>query len=473
MASTDLITYLNYMSTWETESDTNINALISEHSLFLNLGDFDFDSAVDKEFTILNNLATEVRDLTIEADVIQIEADAAAVASIWSFGLGMAAFAILEADEVITKRVISSKSKKLSEKLTTIDSDISSQINDNVKNYVTEYKKNNNLIASKAPKGLDTKTCRGLLLQFIAEVQKETTLDASNFKKYAESARLLYNSPEIQDVYDALDTLNLSKKTGKDVKNFMDVLSNLKYPTAELSMVRSFCIMIMFRKLGIANNTIKTQAEAAGLPLEEVEESAFETMDAMGKFITVVAVVMSVVDVVFNILDIVDVVEQCKKMCDKLNGPIKESYKSYFNGIKTSSQQYKAAMSKAKPHKTAMSTSFIRWSRSDKWLYGADISAKWTSKSEDEMILTISFGPNANPAAGVQKNVKLFYKNYNGNVILKQESVVLDLNLTWENPTEKQVTPKIVINGNILEGYVANVAICDVYPNITVNPAAT
>jgi len=344
MASTDLITYLNYMSTWETESDANIDTLISEHNLFVNLGDFNSDSAIDKEFTTLDNLACDVRDRTIAADATQISADAAAIASIWSFGLGMAAFAALEAAHIIEQKYISSKSKELNEKLTTVDTDISSQIDDNVKNYIAKYKQNNNLIVSKAPKGLDTETCRGLLMQFIAQVQRTTTLDASNFKKYAESARILYNSQEILAVYDALDTLNLSNRTDADVKKFMDVLSGLNYPKTELSIVQNFCIALMFYKLKIANATIKDAAEAAGLDLEEVEASAFETMDAVGKFVTVVAVVMSVVDIVFDILDIVDVVEQCKKMCDQLNGPIKESYKSYFNGIKTAAQQYKAAI---------------------------------------------------------------------------------------------------------------------------------
>ncbi len=344
MASTDLITYLNYMSTWETESDANIDAIISEQNMFVNLGDFDADSAIDKEFTTLYSLACDVRDRTIAADATQIAADAAAIASIWSFGLGMAAFAALEAAEIIQQKYISSKSKELNEKLTTIDTDISVQVGDGVKNYVAMYKQNNNLIVSKAPKGLDTRTCRGLLLQFLAQVQRTTTLDATNFRKYAESARILYNSPEIDAVYNALDTLNLSDKTDADVKKFMNVLAGLSYPKTELSIVRNFCIAIMFYKLKIANATIKAQAEAAGLPLEEVEASAFETLDAMGKFVTVVAVVMSVVDIVFNILDIVDVVEQCKKMCDQLNGPIKDSYKSYFDGIKTAAQQYKAAI---------------------------------------------------------------------------------------------------------------------------------
>jgi hypothetical protein len=348
MASTDLITYLNYMATWDSESDANIDSIITEQSLFLQVGDFDYTTAVEEEFKDLTDLAMEVRNLTIAADATQIAADVAAVASIWSFGLGMAAFAALEAAEIIEKKVISNKSKKLNNKLTTVDTDISAKISVNVKNYVTQYKLNNNLIASKAPKGLDTQTCRADLMQFMADVQRRAgKLDAKTFRKYAESARLLYNSEEINKVYDALDELNLSAKSEADVQKFMNVLAGFKPPqgvTIAKELLTGVSIMIMFYKLKIANKTIKATAAEAGIPVEEVNTSAFEAMDAVGKFATVVAVVMSVVDIIFNILDIVDVVEQCKKMCDELEGKIKQSYLAYFKGIKEASKRYKAAI---------------------------------------------------------------------------------------------------------------------------------
>jgi len=345
MGSTDLITYLNYMSTWETESDENIDGIISEQAIFVNLGEFDSDTAVNADFTTLYDLSCEVRNLTVAADATQIAADGAAVAAIWSFGLGMAAFAALQAAEIIQQKVISSKSTDLNNKMASVDADISAQINSQVSDYIAKYKQNNNLIASKAPVGLDTRTCRGLLLQFLAQVQRNTTLDVGTFKQYAESARRLYNSDEINAVYDALDTLNLSQKTDADVKKFMDFLAGFTFPgKTEISMVQNACIAIMFYKLKIANDTIKAQAEAAGLPLEEVDATAFGAMDAVGKFIAVVAVVMSVADVVFEILDIENVVTQCEKMCDQLNGPIKQSYLDYFNGIKTSARAYKAAI---------------------------------------------------------------------------------------------------------------------------------
>lgn len=346
MASTDLISYLLYMSTWDGESDNNIDPLISEHNQFVNIGDFDSDTVVNGEFETLTGLAMEVRNLTIAADATQIAADAAAIASIWSFGLGMAAFAALEAAEYIEQKVISSKSTALNNKLTTADTDISVAIGDQVKNYVAIYKANNNMIASKAPTGLDTRTCRSLLLQFMAQVERKTTLTADNFRKYAESARLVYNSSEIQQVYDALDTLNLSNRTDADVKQFMEALAGFTFPGKEaISLVRNFCIAIMFYKLKIATDTIREQAEAAEIPLEEVNATVFETLDAAGKFVAVLTIIMSVVDVIFDILDIVDVVEQCDKMCDELNGTIKQSYLDYFNGIKIASAAYKAAIS--------------------------------------------------------------------------------------------------------------------------------
>jgi gas vesicle protein len=349
MASTDLMTYLNYMATWDSESDANIDNIITEQNLFLRVGDYDSDTAVNNEFNTLDSLACEVRDLTIAADATQIAADTAAIASIWSFGIGMAAFAALEAAEIIEKKVISDKSKKLNDKLTTADSDISANINDNVKNYVAKYKENNNLIASKAPKGLDPRTCRSYLMQFTADVQRRAgKLDAATFKKYAESARLLYNSDEINKVYDALDELNLSDKTDADVKKFMNVLVGFQPPQGVViakDLLMGISMMIMFNKLKIANKTIATEAKAAGIPVEEYNVSAFEAMDAVGKFVAVVAVVMSVVDIIFNILDIVDVVNQCKKMCDELQGSIKQSYLDYFNGIKEASKKYNAAIS--------------------------------------------------------------------------------------------------------------------------------
>ena len=348
MASTDLITYLNYISTWETESDNNIDTLISEQRIFANLGNYSSDGAVNGEFDTLNNLACQVRDLTIAADATQMAADVAAVASIWSFGLGMAAYAALEVTEQIERAVISSKSKDLNAKLDSADTDISAQISPDVNSYVTAYKQNNNLIISKAPKGLDTQTCRSNLMQFMAVVQRKSgKLDAATFRQYAESARIVYNGDEINKVYDALDELNLSAKTDADIKKFMNTLNGYVPPAGAAfgkAIVTNVSLGLLGYKLKIANAKIKSMAEEQGIPPEEVDTSAFAQMDMWGKFAAGVTVIMSVIDVVLNIIDIVDVVEQCKTMCDKLNGDIRTSYLSYFNSIRDASAKYREAV---------------------------------------------------------------------------------------------------------------------------------
>ena len=67
-------------------------------------------------------------------------------------------------------------------------------------------------------------------------------------------------------------------------------------------------------------------------------------MDAVGKFAAAVVIASSIIDIVFNVFDIVDVVKQCDQMCHELRTSIKDNYKSYFNGIKEASQQYKRAV---------------------------------------------------------------------------------------------------------------------------------
>ena len=56
MASTDLMTYLNYMATWDSESDGNIDNIITEQNLFLQVGDYDSDHVVNNEFDTLYDL---------------------------------------------------------------------------------------------------------------------------------------------------------------------------------------------------------------------------------------------------------------------------------------------------------------------------------------------------------------------------------------------------------------------------------
>lgn len=345
--STDLITFLNYMSGWTGGTDENIQSLIDEHNLFVSLGNFNSDAAIDTEFNTLVDMATTVRDETIAADALQISADAAAVASVWSFGLGMLAFAALETLATIKRATISSKSKDLNTKLTTVDTDIATLIDPKVYQYIAAYKANNDIVAAKQATGMDGQTCRSILLQFMAQIEMAGgKLDVATFKQYANSARMLFNSKKIKAVYDALDTLNMSPKSDDDLKNCMDSIKGFTGDTTALTIVRYGSITIMANRMNVATKRLAQNNEIAEFVGAETETSVFKMMDCWGKFFAGIAVIASVADAVLQIIDIVDVVEQTKKMVDDLQGKIKTSYKDFFNGIKEAAESYNEAITK-------------------------------------------------------------------------------------------------------------------------------
>ncbi|KAJ0159096.1 hypothetical protein CTA2_10326 [Colletotrichum tanaceti] len=346
--STDLNVFLNYMSGWTGASEKDIQSMIDEHNLFVSLGDFDSDGAIKTEFNTLVDMATKVRDETIAADALQISADAAAVASIWSFGFGMLAFAALEASVLITKAVISKHSKDLNQKLTTVDADIAAIVGPKVYQYITSYKANNNIVAAKQATGMSGQTCRSYLLQFMAQIEMAgDKLDVATFKKYANSASVLFNSDEIKEVYKALDTLNLSQQSDEDLKKCLNSIKGFEFGgSTALTLVRFGSIAIMANRMKVATTKLAQYNEVAEFVGAETKTSAFKMMDCLGKFFAGIAVVASVADAVLQILDIIDVVEQTKKMVDDLNGKIKTSYTDFFNGIKDAARHYNEATAK-------------------------------------------------------------------------------------------------------------------------------
>lgn len=346
--STDMFTFLNYMSGWTGGTDENIQSLINEHNLFVSLDNFNSDTAIETEFNTLVDMATDVRDKTVAADALQISADAAAVASIWSFGLGMVAFAAFETTATILRAVISSRSKDLNKKLTTVDIDIAALIDPKVYQYITAYKANNNIVAAKQAKGMDGQTCRSILLQFMAQIETASgKLDVATFKQYANSARMLFNSEEIKAVYNALDKLNMSPKSDDDLKNCIDSIKGFTFGgSTALTLVRYGSIGIMANRMNVATKKLAQYNEIAEFVGAETKTSVFKMMDCWGKFFAGIAVIASVTDAVLEIIDIVDVMEQSKKMVDELNGKIKTSYKDFFNGIREAAKHYNEAVAK-------------------------------------------------------------------------------------------------------------------------------
>lgn len=347
--STDLFAYLNYMSGWTGGTDADIQSLINEHDLFVSLDQFNSDAALNTEFNTLVGMAKNVRDTTIAADAVQISADAAAVATIWTFGFGMAAFVPLEASAMTMRAVISGKQKDLNKKLTTVDTDIAALIGPQVSNYVAAYKANNNIVAAKQPKGMDGPTCRAILMQFMAKIEVAGgKLDVATFKQYANSARILFESKEINAVYDALDKFNIGPKSDEDLKKCLDAIKGFTFGgSMALTIVRTISVFIMYNRMKVAVTKLAQYNEIAEIVGGvERQTSWFKMMDCWGKFFLGIAVIASVTDAVLQILDIVDVVKQTNQMVDDLNGKIKTSYKAFFDGIKEATKAYKEAITK-------------------------------------------------------------------------------------------------------------------------------
>ncbi|KAF6818827.1 hypothetical protein CMUS01_11839, partial [Colletotrichum musicola] len=112
--------------------------------------------AIDTEFNKLVDLATKVRDETLVADALDLVADAAAEASVWSFGMSMGVFLAAEGIALPLRQVISDQSTELNNKLGTADADIAALINNpNVLKYVTAFKANNSIVTAQETRGMD------------------------------------------------------------------------------------------------------------------------------------------------------------------------------------------------------------------------------------------------------------------------------------------------------------------------------
>jgi len=298
--------------------------------------DYDSDKSVDEEFAELDELAV----------------DAAATAAVWSFGLGMAAFTAMEMGAMLATMVASIKSHKLHKKMERIDRDISKKIGHNVDNWVKLYKQNNSMIAAKKNSAIDGAHARAILLKFIATIVRKEGKDKitpDRFRTYANSCRLvLKDETNINAVYDALDTINLSgqQATDAEIAIVMEQLNifGLHNQNTAMTIVKTITLGYMVLSLNIVRKRIKGIAKEKGMEVNDLETSAIKEMETMEKFSVAVGCMVAVVDTVFQVYGIVEVVDQTKKLVKEINGSIKQQYKDFFNGIRTSSIAYKKTL---------------------------------------------------------------------------------------------------------------------------------
>ncbi|REE67485.1 hypothetical protein [Pantoea ananatis] len=266
MSSTTYQTYLNYISTWEHESDNHIDKLIEELNVFSTLSDFESDSIINNEFIKLVSLVNQMKSNAIGADVAAIGANVAAVSSVFSLGLGMALFVALEAQSSVYRLFLKDETKDLMENLAVIDERISKGISPDVSLYIDLFKNNNRIISSKAPIGMDGSSCRSILFQFMAFVKAKESLTAESFRRYAGLARKAFESDEINAIYDALDDLNLSKRTNSDIEEFEKKISAPKlFSHGELSFIQLAALTAAgYRRVRTDYRPLDIHAEASG-----------------------------------------------------------------------------------------------------------------------------------------------------------------------------------------------------------------
>lgn len=351
--STELSTYNNYMNNWDQSNipDDHIQSIIDEHHAFTAIGKIEPDAAIDSEFSTLIDLATAVRNLTVAEDAFSIAADAGAILSMWTFGIGVAVFMADEVAATIDHAQVSKESAKLTAKMSTIDVDIGKKIGGTVSTYITKYFANNKLIkdmAKNSAAGMDTTQCRSILFQFMSNVEKKkkVAITVKTFKQGCRSSKLFFDSPEITKVYSILDNYVWSDQsvgvTGKALRD----IKNLNWSGQEM---RSTAIgaFVMVSKMCMKVSTKILQEAAAGEEGDldadiaaEVDDASCDLWDVAGRVAGDFAILLSVVNICMLCWNIADVVEQTAKMEDNLKNNIKPKYLKYYKGLSVASVKY-------------------------------------------------------------------------------------------------------------------------------------
>lgn len=357
VGSTVLKSYVDYMGNWMYASEEDINSILAEHALFVNVGKFSAEAAIESVFNALENEAREVRDATVKADQIQIAADGAAIAAVWSFGLGFAAFVILEAGEWAQRKVVSSKQTKLNKMLKTADDDIAKQVSSDLEGYIKQYKSNNSMIKRQAVPGFNTRRCRAILLQFIAAVElskihktgKKGSLTVEEFRDAAAIADEFRNCKEVEAVYHLLDELHL--KGVNDVGHWKEFHERIKGLGMKEERTRIISTVITFGD-AMAKLSVNVRREVAHTWGQYIYgEEAAETLSRYGasaveKMIIGIDVLFSCYDAYMEVLDVNEVIEQCAAMIDFLENKSKASYVKHFAGICDASTRYNEEVQK-------------------------------------------------------------------------------------------------------------------------------
>jgi hypothetical protein len=343
----DLEEYLNYIFTWENESDEHINSIISELNLLLDISKYHFepDDAIEQQFNELIVLLFQVERTVIRQKVMQYLANASAITCLFGFGLGMVNLIYAEMEYTLSAWSISEEMEIFLKKLETIDFKIAEDMGETVKNYMVTYKRNNETIAEKGSLRISTTECRVYLLQFMFEIySKKGQFDVATFRKWAHSARLVYDSKEVKDIQDALNNVSKSKDPEDAIHTLGKfIASNNDQPSTSLVVGLAFLTMSYYHK--IETNQLKIVAEEKGIPSEYLSTNGFATRTTVEHLIDNLVVTRKIVSQVLTMCEIKHVVDQIGAWDTALLGGthFQENYRKYFYNLNHASISFNVA----------------------------------------------------------------------------------------------------------------------------------
>ena len=347
--STDLMTYLQFIAGLETAKDQQLQDIIDERAQFILLGKSDMmahcEASVDSVFDKIDTLAKQLLEEEIAEESVELAEDAAAVAAIWSFGIGMAAYVALKVTDMALKACIKKKEVDLNKHLASADQDIADKMGGCCAKYIDLTKRNNSYIAASSPKGLMPHTARSYLYKFIDYVSRNGGVGLANFRKYIEVARLTKDDANISKIYKILDDFPLSGDHGEEkIKEALKKMKATGINTQYLKMVMSFVFFIWMGKMKVSAHVTNRTAIEAEVP-EEAEVGVLENMDTLEIAMNAFTILKSVVDAFLNVYNIVKTVERYKeniKVFAEARGQYKEFYKHLYDASVKYGQNLKA-----------------------------------------------------------------------------------------------------------------------------------
>lgn len=280
--------------------------------------------------------------------------------------MSMACFVVAEADALLLTAAAASESKDLTTELSSCDEEIAKRMDHpNIANWIRKYKMNNDKITKYCGGGLQFKEARSILFQFMTAIEGNgKELNLSNFKLYASVCHHLWDSETRDKVSDALDDLQLSKKTSADVSDCLSKVTQyglLSFDTIEKG-TRVIFLGLTFRYLrkniggvkAVSKDVIRDisarsnfknayegilECEMSTVSEEEIVVEEVATKGS-AKVLLGFSILLSVADIFYQVYEISDAVKQATALHNKLENEIKPKYHDYFQHLKDGAREY-------------------------------------------------------------------------------------------------------------------------------------